>query len=50
MMLNMVEMFKAMDRERQLKELEKQKEDALVEKIANRVMEKLEELNNDNAR
>lgn len=50
MMLNMVEMFKEMDRERQLKELEKQKEDALVEKIANRVMEKLEELNNDNAR
>jgi predicted GIY-YIG superfamily endonuclease len=48
-MLNMVEMFKAMDRERQLKELEKQKEEELVERIANRVVEKLKELNNDKA-
>lgn len=50
MRIDMVELLKVVDRERQLKELKKQEEDALVEKIANRVLEKLEELNNDNAR
>lgn len=45
----MVELLKVVDRERQLKELKKQEEDALVEKIANRVIEKLEEINNDKA-
>ena len=49
MRIDMVELLKVVDRERQLKELKKQEEDALVEKIANRVLEKLEELNNDNA-
>ena len=49
MRLDMVELLKAIDRERQLKELKKQEEDALVEKIANRVIEKLKELNNDKA-
>ena len=46
MMLNMVEMFKAMERERQLKELEKQKEEELAERIAFKVVEKLKEMNN----
>ena len=46
MMLNMVEMFKAMERERQLKELEKQKEEELAERIASKVVEKLKEMNN----
>lgn len=49
MRIDMVELLKVVDRERQLKELKKQEEDTLVEKIANRVMEKLEELNNDKA-
>lgn len=49
MRIDMVELLKVVDRERQLKELKKQEEDALVEKIANRVVEKLEELNNDKA-
>lgn len=49
MRIDMVELLKVVDRERQLKELKKQEEDALVEKIANRVIEKLEELNNDKA-
>ena len=49
MRIDMVELLKAVDRERQLKELKKQEEDALVEKIANRVLEKLKELNNDKA-
>ena len=38
----MLKLLKAIDRERRLKELKKQEEDALVEKIANRVIEKLE--------
>lgn len=50
MRIDMVELLKVVDRERQLKELKKQEEDALVEKIANRVIEKLEELKNDKAR
>lgn len=49
MRIDMVELLKVVDRERQLKELKKQEEDALVEKIANRVIEKLKELNNDKA-
>ena len=48
MRIDMVELLKAIDRERQLKELKKQEEDALVEKIANRVIEKLKELENEN--
>ena len=47
MRIDMVELLKVVDRERQLKELKKQEEDALIEKIANRVVEKLEELNNE---
>jgi hypothetical protein len=47
MRLDIVELLKVVDRERQLKELKKQEEDALVEKIANRVLEKLKELNNE---